>query len=128
MGIEQSVEFGPVGCPPWSAVADCLTQSHFPVQIRMIDGELAFPDETPPETWQELRIGTPSGMITVRRSAAGVALVTWGNADTSLRQAWNVLTWAIAHCSQGLVVTGDARLSAEAYRRSASMPAELSPP
>jgi hypothetical protein len=59
--------------------------------MRMIDGELAFPDETPPDTWRELRVGTPSGMITLRREIDGVTLVIWGNADENLRRDWNTL-------------------------------------
>jgi hypothetical protein len=44
----------------------------------MIDGELAFPDEEPPEDWRELRIGTPEGMmVTIRRERDRVVLVVW---------------------------------------------------
>jgi hypothetical protein len=128
MGIEQRVEFGAEGCPAWAAVAELLAKSKFPVQIRMIDGELAFPDETPPEGWRELRIGTAAGMVTVRRGQAGVDLVTWGNADPAMLEAWNALTWAFAARSQGCVLTPEGRLSAEEYRRRQSMPPEIGPP
>jgi hypothetical protein len=123
--MEQQVEFGTAGCPAWASVATLLAKSNYPVQIRMIDGELAFPDEAPPDAWRELRLGTPAGMITVRRSAGGAQLVTWGNADAAMRQAWNALTWAFAQCSEGQVVTPDGKLSAEAYRQREIMPPEL---
>jgi hypothetical protein len=68
MGMAQSVTFPAGSLPSWSAVQDLLASRGFPVQVRMIDGELAFPDEEPPENWRELRLGTPDGMIvTVRR-------------------------------------------------------------
>ena len=50
----------------------------------MINGELAFPDEPPPDDWTELRVGTPAGMITLRRTAAEINLVVWGNAAAEL--------------------------------------------
>jgi hypothetical protein len=64
-------------------------------------------------------------MITIRRGSEGVELVTWGNADAALRQAWNALTWAFAACSQGSVLTGAGKLSAKEYRQRDSMPPEL---
>jgi hypothetical protein len=128
MGMEQQVEFGAAGCPAWTSVAALLAKFNFPVQVRMIDVELAFPDETPPESWRELRIGTAAGMITVRRVTEGVALVTWGNADAGMRQAWNALTWAFARSGNGKVVTVQGKLSADEYRRRESMPAELVAP
>ena len=60
----------------------------------MIDGELAFPAEEPAEAWQELRVSAPIGMVTLRREADGIRLVTWGNADAAIRfeHLWDVLT------------------------------------
>ncbi len=105
MGMELRVMFGPEAPPLWPAVAELLAARGFPVQMRMIDGELAFPDEPPPEGWRELRLGTPAGMITLRREAGGVALTTWGNADKGLRQAWQALAQACAEVTGGRVVT-----------------------
>ena len=125
MGMEQRVHFGAAGCPAWAAIAELLARSNFPVQIRMIDGELALPDEVPPVDWGELRIGTPGGMITVRRTGEGVELVIWGNADPAMRLAWNALTLAFAQCSLGSVLTAEGMLSAEEYRRRESLPPGL---
>jgi hypothetical protein len=123
--MEQRVEFGSSGCPVWAGVAELLSRSSFPVEMRMIDSQLAFPDEMPPDDWRELRVGTPAGMITIRRQPQGVDLVTWGNADAALVQAWNALTWAFAMCSGGNVTTPQGSRTAEEYRQQASMPASL---
>ncbi len=81
MGMEQRVSFAGAAAPAWEAVRDLLAGRGFPVQLRMIDGELSFPEDVPPDGWRELRVGTPQGMVTVRREDGGVALMTWGNAD-----------------------------------------------
>ncbi len=80
MGLDRRITLS-TPLPPWQQIASRLT-FHAPVQ--MIDGELAFPDEQPPELWSELRIGTPAGMITLRREANEVVLVVWGNAGPEL--------------------------------------------
>ena len=48
MGMEQRVEFDAAGKPRWADVAALLSQLSFPVEMRMIDCELAFPNEAPP--------------------------------------------------------------------------------
>ena len=97
MGMEQTVTF-PVGSlPSWSVARDLLVSRGFPMQVRMIDGELAFPDEEPPQNWRELRLGTADGMmVTVRREGDRVVLVVWGNSDASLIRAWNALACTFA--------------------------------
>jgi hypothetical protein len=125
MGMEQRVEFGEGAPPLWPAVAELLNGRGYPVQMRMIDGELAFPDESPPEGWRELRLGTPGGMITLRREPGGVMLVTWGNADAGLRQAWHALTWACAEVTGGRIHTAGGPLTAADFLRSAELPPGL---
>jgi hypothetical protein len=126
MGMEQTVTF-PAGAPDWPAVGGLLGRSGFPVQLRMIDGALSFPDEVPAATWRELRLGTPLGMVTVRRDGDRVTLVTWGNADAGLRQAWNALAWAFAAAGNGQVQTDAGPQGAADYRRAADLPPELRP-
>ena len=109
MGMDQTVSFAGAG-PDWAAVRDLLARHGYPVQMRMIDGQLAFPDEEPPEGWRELRVGTPQGMVTLRRGGGAVVCVTWGNADAALRQAWNALAWGWAEAG----VTAKARVTATA--------------
>lgn len=122
MGMDQTVTFAGKPLPSWPAVRDLLARHGIAVQNRMIDGELAFPDEEPPETWRELRVGTPQGMVTIRREADGVRLVTWGNADPAMRQAWNALAWAYAEAGGGQVQTADTTLDAAAFRAQAELP------
>ena len=116
MGMEQTVTF-PAGNPPsWSAARDLLASRELPVQVRMIDGELAFPDEEPPENWRELRVAAPNGMmVTVKREGDRLVLVVWGNADPGLIQAWNALTWAFAKAGKGKIDTADGLQSAAEY-------------
>src|SRR3982750_3990785 len=104
MGMDRKVSFSG-GVPTWAEVYDLLTRRGFPVQTRMIDNQLAFPDEVPPEAWKELRLGTPQGMGTVRREPSAVVCVTWGNADAALRQAWNAVVWAFAEAGSGVIET-----------------------
>ena len=123
MGMDQTVTFPGGAVPAWPAVRALLEGHGYPVQTRMIDGELAFPDEAPPEAWHELRLGTPHGMVTARRGPDHVTLVTWGNADAAMLQAWHAVTWAFAAAGGGRV----AGLDADAFRRSADLPAALRP-
>jgi hypothetical protein len=125
MGMDQKVIFPTEKTPTWTQLADLLVERKFPVQMRMIDGELAFPDETPPEVWRELRVGTPHGMITLRREADGIALVVWGNADANMRQAWNALTWALAHLTGGTIRTAAGNLSLADFVETVELPDEF---
>ena len=124
MGMDQTVSF--TGPPPsWVAVRDLLSQWGYAVPMRMIDGQLAFPDEAPPEDWRELRVGTPAGMVTVRREPGQMVLVVWGNADSELRRAWNALAWALAEAGGGRVLTAAGALSAADYRGRVELPEAL---
>jgi hypothetical protein len=122
MGMEQAVRFGSSGVPDYETLRDFLAGVGFPLQTRMIDSELAFPDEMPPQGWREIRVGTPAGMITFRREGNTVRFVTWGNSAPDLVRAWNALVWASAHVGNGTVITESGELSAEEYRRSADLP------
>jgi hypothetical protein len=122
--MDQTVSF--TGPPPsWGAVRDLLAGYGYSVQMRMIDSQLAFPDEAPPEGWRELRVGTLDGMVTVRREPGQMVLVVWGNADAALRQAWNALAWALAEVGGGRVLTADGALSGADYRGRADLPEAL---
>ena len=125
MGMETTVIFEERPIPSWIACRTFLQSRGFPVQVRMIDGELAFPDETPPEIWRELRVGTPHGMVTLRRDHNRIAFVTWGNADAALMQAWHALIWAVAEEAGGRVETAQGLQSAAEFRRSVELPADL---
>src|SRR5437763_1634816 len=102
MGLEQSVEFRN-GVPQWPEVQRLLAERGLSVQMRMIDGELAFPDELPGESWRELRVGGDAGMVTIRRAADLVVLVTWGNAEAPLLEMRDVLARAFAEAGDGRI-------------------------
>ena len=120
MGMDRHVRFGDGRQPTWAKVVARLVDAGLPVQLRMIDGQLAFPDETPAEDWRELRVGAASGMVTIRRIDDGVACVVWGNADRPTREMWNAIAWAFAVESDGKI---DGQ-SADEFRRTSEMPAE----
>jgi hypothetical protein len=115
MGMDQKVTFDSAAPFTWPVLRDRLTGCGMELQMRMIDGELAFPDEEPPDGWRELRLGTPAGMVTLRREPDGVRLVIWGNADPLLRQVWNSVTLAVAAVSKGRVETEKGRMTAEEF-------------
>jgi hypothetical protein len=115
----------PAGGVTWDALRDFLAGRGYPLQVRMIDGELAFPDEDPAPGWRELRVASPQGMVTLRRGEDAITVVTWGNADVGLRQLWNALTWACAALGGGQVETEAGPVSAEAFRAGAELPSAL---
>ncbi len=125
MGLEQSVVFAKDGVPRWSDVTDLLEKCDFAVQVRMIDGELALPDDTVPSEWHELRISTPSGMITLKRQSDRVVLVAWGNADSKQKQAWNAVAWGFAEVGGGRIESPDGKHDRLAFHRSADLPSTI---
>jgi hypothetical protein len=125
MGIERSVTFPDKPVPTWPALKGFLGERGSPVQLRMIDGDLAIPDEVPPEGWRELRLSTPQGMVTLRRENARIVLVTWGNADAALVQAWNGLVWALAEVGGGLIESPNGLLTPAEFGRVADLPSSL---
>lgn len=94
MGVERIVRT--TGPTDWPTVAARLAVAGHPAVVRMIDGLPAFPDEVPEANWQELRLGLPGGMVTVRRIPGGVRLVTWGTDDPALISALDICerAWA----------------------------------
>jgi hypothetical protein len=122
MGQERIVTFPGEAVPTWEAISELLGIRGFAVTLRMIDGELAFPDEKPSDHWSELRVGTTQGMVTVRHSPSQVRLVTWGNADAEMLRAWNALAWAYAQAGQGRITTEDGSLTVNEFLATADLP------
>ncbi len=121
--MEQSVTFPEGSRPSWPAARDLLASHALTVQVRMIDGELAFPDEEPPENWRELRLGTREGrIVTVRRERDRVVLVVWENADAGLERLWKALTWAFAQAGKGTIHTRDGLLTSAEYGKRMDLP------
>jgi hypothetical protein len=128
MGMTQIVRFPSKQTPPWPVVRELLARRSFLLQIRMIDGELAFPDEEPSETWRELRVATQDGQaIAVKRATDHVELVVWGNADQTLMQARNALAWAFAEAGQGLIESSQGEQDSATYWNQADLPIVLRP-
>jgi hypothetical protein len=125
MGIAQSVSFANKPLPSWAVLKRFLDGHGYPLQLRMIDGELALPDEVPPDAWRELRVGTPQGMVTMRREQDRIVFATFGNADAALMQAWNGLVWAVAEVGGGQIDSPNGLVTAADFRRSADLPAVL---
>jgi hypothetical protein len=98
MGMERVVAFaGPA--PSWAAIQKELAAAGLSVTVRMIDGLPAFPDEIPPDDWREVRISTPSGMMTLAKQSGGIAVVVWGNADATLQAEWEKVVEAVVDAS-----------------------------
>jgi hypothetical protein len=91
MGMERTIVLtGSV--PSWNQIQKRLLEQGIPSALRMIDGLPAFPDEVPEDGWRELRISTPSGMMTLRLQDAQLSIVVWGNADDNLTKEWEIVT------------------------------------
>jgi hypothetical protein len=125
MGMDQRVTIPAGKNLSWKDIADLLAARRVPVQLRMIDGQLAFPDEVPDDSWRELRVSTAGGMTTLRREENAVLLVTWGNAAEALRREWNALTWAIAEATAGQVTSAAGTVSPAEFLANAEFPPDF---
>ncbi|MFO0928391.1 MAG: hypothetical protein U0736_15345 [Gemmataceae bacterium] len=114
MGMQLEVTFA-AAVPAWPAVAELVRGRGFVLQMRMIDGELAFPDDVPPDGWRELRVAAAGAMVTVRRADGGVQLVVWGNADADQQQLWRALAWGFAQVGDGRVQTEQGPIDADTF-------------
>lgn len=81
--------------PKWCDWADLLQKDGISPQMRMIDGELAFPDEIPPSDWRELRVASQGAMVTIRRGEKEIILVGWNNDDPAQEKLMSGLTKAL---------------------------------
>lgn len=122
MGLEHVVHFLNEGSPDLRRVMALLAEHGFPVQVRMADGELTMPDEVPPEGWKEVRLGTPSGMLTLVRRGRELFVVTWGNANDPMQRAWNAVAWAVAKAGSGQILRPEGLQNPEEFRASVPMP------
>ena len=101
MGLDRAIHFAKERAPAWPALVERMAARGLVVQLRMIDGELCFPDEMPGDAWQELRLSTPRGMMTLRREPEGIRLVIWSNADAGLLQDRDNMAAALIELTQG---------------------------
>jgi hypothetical protein len=117
VGVERVVRFA-AAVPEWPAVVSKLIEVGETPAVRMIDGLPAFPDELPGPDWQEVRVGLAGGMVTLRRSASDVRVVTWGTSEPALVRSWDRFCWAVAAAGEGVLVLPEGPQSAAAFRSS----------
>jgi hypothetical protein len=115
MGLDRTIRFPNGQAPAWAAIREQLARVGESGVLRMIDGLPAFPDEEPPPEWHELRVGTATGMVTIRRTAGVITCVVWGNADAALSASWAKILWACAAAGDGLIEDDTATLTAAEY-------------
>jgi hypothetical protein len=77
MGQEQTVRSA-------RPLTEVMVELGAAVAIVMVDGNLVMPSAPAPAVWNEVRLKTAAGMITLRRREADVALVVFGNATPDL--------------------------------------------
>lgn len=106
MGMSIRIEFSESPPPSWPMIRQGLLAKGVSPQMRMIDGELSYPDEEPSESWQELRIALSGGMISLRKANNSLECVVWGNADANLRESWRLLAEVCAEVGRGQIVSG----------------------
>jgi hypothetical protein len=70
-----------------ATVLERLAAAGLASTVAMVDNVLQGPGALPPATWRDARLRTPAGMVALRRTASGVAVVVFGNADASLQAA-----------------------------------------
>jgi hypothetical protein len=85
MGMELVVATS--GTPSLSALLVRLEAAGLASTVVMVDNALVHPRSQPPAEWQDVRLKTPAGTLTLRRRADGVAVVVFGNADPALQSA-----------------------------------------
>lgn len=104
MGLERKVTFPSGVIPDWKLIVAKFKELEIVPVLRMIDGQLAFPDEQPEANWSELRLGLPGGMVTLRREGASVRCLVWGNADAAMLMGRDQCCWVVAAAGEGTVV------------------------
>ena len=114
MGMELTVTFGK-STPSFEAILTRWKHAGIPIAIRMIDGLPAFPDEIPGDEWNEIRVSTSAGMLTLRRAKDRIMLTVWGNADAELIRHWKISAWACAAAGEGRIATGNGEETPEEY-------------
>jgi hypothetical protein len=117
MGLDCTIRFPAGSVPAWDAIRGQLARVGEPVPLRMIDGQPAFPDESPEDNWRELRVGAGAGMVTLRRGGDSLTCVVWSNADSALLAARDRIAWACAAAGQGTVVTESGEAPADEFAR-----------
>jgi hypothetical protein len=112
MGLTGIIRYPSSESPSWDAVRLALSQLGVTPSIVMIDGLPAFPDEIPEPAWQELRLGSDAGMITIHRENSSIRCVIWENANPNLQDFWTKTIWASAAAGEGIIDTSTGPMTA----------------
>ena len=86
MGMELAVQRSADGVSI-RGVLEVLSRGGMVCTVMMVDGQLVMPGSEPPAGWRDVRLRTPSGMVTVTRKPTGLSVVVFGNADAALQEA-----------------------------------------
>lgn len=80
---------------PLGPVVEALTASGLRTSVAMVDGVLQGPGATAPTAWRDVRLRTPAGMVALRRTSSGIAVVVFGNAGPELQTAQRAIADAV---------------------------------
>ncbi len=108
MGLEKVIVYEGMS-PSWAQLAEAFQHRGLKAVIRMIDGQLAFPDESPPSAWHEVRLGFSAGMITLRAAPGRLFITIWGNASPELVQVWDQVAQTCAEAVAGTIESQSSR-------------------
>jgi hypothetical protein len=72
---------------PLGPVLDTLTGGGLKTAVAMVDGILQGPGAKMPVEWRDVRLRTPAGVVALRRTPSGIAVVVFGNAGPELQAA-----------------------------------------
>lgn len=93
MGLEILVARpGPCALAP---LLEALAAGGLPSTVAMVDNVLQGPGATPSPAWRDVRLRTPAGTVTLRRTGSGIAVVVFGNADAALQAAQRTVAEAV---------------------------------
>ena len=85
------------GLCPLPSLIEALAAGGLPTSVAMVDNVLQGPGARPPAQWRDVRLRTPAGVVTLRRTASGVSVVVFGNADEKLQAAQRRVAEAVRH-------------------------------
>ena len=94
MGLEILVSRN--GPPPLSALLERLAATGMPTVIVMVDNILQVPGAPAPTVWQDVRLKTPMGTVTLVQRDGGIGVVVFGNASAQLQEAHRRVGAAVA--------------------------------
>lgn len=89
MGMERLVPGEP---PP---LVELVAKVKAIGMVVMVDNQFLPPGAPLPARWNDVRVKTPAGTVTITRRDGAVAVVVWGNADAALKAAQDQIADAL---------------------------------